>query len=152
MKLRLCGSKSGGNTAGLLAISVTKGPGRPAVEPKPQPPQNWEGRRRGAWRVPLAALAAWLPRSRRSLRASMLGPAGQNHCLPGIEPEADRPGGEEMGGRLRKPPTPVKGGARSGNLDLQPRVSRRSSLTTTEKTWTGGLDASMWVPRVGAFC
>lgn len=52
------------------------------------------------------------------------GATGQNHCLPGIAPETDRPGGGEMGGRLRKPPTPVEGGARSGNLDLQPRVSR----------------------------
>ena len=42
MKLRFCGSKSGGSTAALLAISVTRGPGRPAVEP-----QNHSRRRTG---------------------------------------------------------------------------------------------------------
>ena len=36
------------------------------------------------------------PGSRRNLREYMLGPAGQNHCLPGIEPGTDRPGGGEI--------------------------------------------------------
>lgn len=55
------------------------------------------------------------------------GATGQNHCLPGIAPETDRPGGGEMGGRLRKPPAPVEGGARSGNLTL-PYYDRRKNL------------------------
>ena len=144
----MCGSKSGGSTAALLAISVTKGPGRPAVEPKQQPPQNWEGRRRGAWRVPLAALAAWLPRSRRSLRASMLGPAGQNHCLPGIEPETDRPGGEEMGGQTQEAPHTSKG---RGQI-WEPGFAAKSVKTILFYYYRKNLDRGPRCLDVGTSC
>ena len=112
MKLGFCGSKSRGSTAALLAISVTRGPGRPAGES-----QNHSRRRTGKDVEEELVGYLW------PVRAA----ASERPCW-GRRPEPLSPGdsardrsawGWGEGGQAQEAPTPVEGGARFGNLDLQ---------------------------------
>ena len=108
---------------------------------KPQPPQNREGCRRGACRVPLAAPVAWL-----RVRAA----ASARPCW-GHRPEPLSPGdsardrsawGWGDGGQAQEAPRTSRG--RGQIWEPDPPLLRQKKKP--------GSGASMWVLRVGAFC